>query len=59
MFTIRLETFILRQAQCGFELHMDRVIANLRPGAPEPVIPALLNAMLLMVSTRFRLCYRC
>ncbi|KAF8608225.1 hypothetical protein BDV93DRAFT_519278 [Ceratobasidium sp. AG-I] len=43
-----LEIFILRQAQCGFELHTDRVIANLLPEAPEPVIPALLSAMLLM-----------
>lgn len=57
MYTIRLEIFILRQAQCGFELHMDRVIANLRPGAPQPVIPALLDAMLLLVSVRYPFCY--
>ncbi|KAG8703771.1 hypothetical protein FRC09_003958 [Ceratobasidium sp. 395] len=43
-----LEVFILRQAQCGFELHMDRVIRNLSLGAAEPVIPALLNTMLLL-----------
>ncbi|KAF8608226.1 hypothetical protein BDV93DRAFT_245115 [Ceratobasidium sp. AG-I] len=43
-----LEIFVLRQAQCEFELHMGRTIASLRPGAPEPIIPALLNAMLLL-----------
>ncbi|KAG8677999.1 hypothetical protein FRC08_018151, partial [Ceratobasidium sp. 394] len=43
-----LEVFIVRQAQCGFELHTDRIISNLSVGGAEPVIPALLNAMLLL-----------
>ncbi|KAF8608227.1 hypothetical protein BDV93DRAFT_245111 [Ceratobasidium sp. AG-I] len=43
-----LAIFVLRQAQCGFELHMGRVIASLCPGAPEPIVPALFSAMLLL-----------
>lgn len=43
-----LEVFLRRHAQCGFELHMGRVIQSLQPGAPEPMIPALFNAMLLV-----------
>ncbi|QRW12768.1 Fungal specific transcription factor domain [Ceratobasidium sp. AG-Ba] len=45
-----LEAFVLHQVQCAFELNTDRVIANLRSGATEPVLPVLLNAMLLMGS---------
>lgn len=54
----RLAIFVLRQAQCGFELHMGRVIASLSPRAPEPIVPALFNAMLLLVSLRRYFCSR-
>lgn len=43
-----LDTFKLHHAQCAFELHMDRVMQGLQPGAVEPTIPALKNAILLM-----------
>ncbi|KAG8750180.1 hypothetical protein FRC11_010674, partial [Ceratobasidium sp. 423] len=43
-----LDTFLLRHSQCGFELHLGRVMRAIQPGAIEPLIPVLLNSMLLM-----------
>ncbi|KAF8758736.1 GAL4-like Zn(II)2Cys6 (or C6 zinc) binuclear cluster DNA-binding domain [Rhizoctonia solani] len=43
-----LDTFFQRHSQCGFELHLGRVMRALQPGTPEPLTPVLLNSMLLM-----------
>ncbi|CAE6420204.1 unnamed protein product [Rhizoctonia solani] len=43
-----LDIFVHRHSQCGFELHLGRVMRAVQPGAIEPLIPALLNSMLLM-----------
>ncbi|KAB5593111.1 hypothetical protein CTheo_3413 [Ceratobasidium theobromae] len=43
-----LDIFMRRRGQCGFELHVGRVLQGLQPDAAEPVIPALFNAMLLV-----------
>ncbi|KDN35276.1 hypothetical protein RSAG8_11711, partial [Rhizoctonia solani AG-8 WAC10335] len=43
-----LDIFLLRHSQCGFELHLGRVMRAVEPGAVEPITPVLLNSMLLM-----------
>ncbi|CAE6415055.1 unnamed protein product [Rhizoctonia solani] len=43
-----LDIFIQRHVQCCFELELNKVMRSLEPGAAEPIIPALYNAMLLV-----------
>ncbi|CAE6514499.1 unnamed protein product [Rhizoctonia solani] len=43
-----LDVFLLRHSQCGFELHLGRVMRAIQPGVTEPLIPVLLDSMLLM-----------
>ncbi|KAJ1309472.1 hypothetical protein OPQ81_006248 [Rhizoctonia solani] len=43
-----LDIFLKRHSQCGFELHLGRIMRAVQPGATEPLTPVLLNSMLLM-----------
>ncbi|CAE6516445.1 unnamed protein product [Rhizoctonia solani] len=47
-----LDIFIHRHSQCGFELHLGRVMRAVQPGAAEPLTPVLLDAMLLMFTLK-------